>query len=112
MKKLQTLIAASFLCISSTAIYAAPDNVPGGDVPPAQMQKDNVPNSTENGNYLEPQPSDASTDANATSKHKSQKDSKKDKMHKDKLMKDKKMGTEGKNTTEDPASGGADVKTN
>jgi len=27
-------------------------------------------------------------------------------------MKDKKMGTEGKNTTEDPASGGADVKTN
>lgn len=107
MNKLQTLIAASLLCITSTAVYAAPDNVPGGDVPPAQQQKDNVPNSTENGNFLEPQPADASTDANATSKHKNQKGMNK----KDKMMKDKKMGTEGKNTTEDPASGGADVKT-
>lgn len=112
MYKLQTLIAASFLCITSTAVYAAPDNVPGGDMPPAQMQKDNVPNSTENGNFLEPQPADASTDANATNKHKNQLGNKKDQMHKDKMMKDKKMGTEGKNTTEDPANGGANVKTN
>lgn len=89
MKKI-TLIALTFISIASAQVVAAP---PVEDAPPAQLQKDNVPNSTENGNYLEPQPVD-SPDAKPADKHQ-----KKDIKHKPK----------GKNVTEDPKDGGAAV---
>jgi len=52
MKKLVLIICASVLSLSSYALLAAPvDNAP-----PVQQQKDQVPDSTNNGNYLENQP--------------------------------------------------------
>ena len=90
MKKINTLIALTFISLTSAQVVAAP---PVEDAPPAQLQKDNVPNSTENGNYLEPQPADGH-DTKSGDKH-----HKKDGKHKPK----------GKNVTEEPKDGGAAV---
>lgn len=55
MTKLKSLILATLISFSSTAVFAAA--VDNNDVvPPAQTQKNQVPNSTSNGNYLESQP--------------------------------------------------------
>ena len=52
MNKIQTLLVASVFSTLSIQVYAEPDD----SGPPAQHQKDVVPNSTKNGNYLETQP--------------------------------------------------------
>ena len=90
MNKLNTLIAITFLSFASAQVVAAP---PVEDAPPAQLQKDKVPNSTENGNYLEPQ----STENHDTKPG--------DKHH----QKDGKSKPKGKNVTEEPKDGGAAV---
>jgi hypothetical protein len=52
MKKLISIIFVSVLSLSSYSLMAAGTS----DGPPAQQQKDQVPDSTKNGNYLESQP--------------------------------------------------------
>lgn len=52
MKKLLSiLLASTFLC-SMTVVFAAPAD----NAPPAQQQKNQVPDTHQNGDYLEPQP--------------------------------------------------------
>ena len=52
MKKLLSiLLASTFLCSMTVAFAAPPDNAP-----PAQQQKNQVPDTHQNGDYLEPQP--------------------------------------------------------
>jgi len=86
------LIATVAALFSLTSIQAI--SAPVDDGPPAQVQKDAVPDSTKNGNYLEPQPGDTAPDAQKA-------DSKK---HDSKKSKSK-----GKNVTDKPADGGVDV---
>ena len=93
MNKLHVLIAVSMISFVSVQVMAAPPAVPAQEGHPAQLQKDQVPNSTENGNYLEPQPTE-NHDAKPADKH-----------HK----KDGKNKTKGKNVTEQPKDGGANV---
>lgn len=96
MNKLNTLLIATVFSALSTQVYAEP--VDNG--PPAQHQKDAVPNSTESGNYLEPQTGGEVNDANkASDKHHQ-------KTHKTNKSKNK---TDGKNVTEQPKDGGVDV---
>ncbi|WP_047537181.1 hypothetical protein [Methylotenera versatilis] len=90
MNRLQTLIAVTFISFTSAQVIAAPVD----EGPPAQTQKDKVPEATDHGNYLEPQPVENS-DAKQTG----------DKHHK----KDNKNRPKGKNTTEQPKDGGVDV---
>jgi hypothetical protein len=51
---LSLAIAAIFMVISHPTL-AAPDNVSPDAVPPAQKQKNQVPETNQNGNYLETQ---------------------------------------------------------
>ena len=60
-KLLSTMLACVFACASTFAL-AAPEVTP----PPAQQQKDQVPDSTSNGNYLKPQPNDNAGSAQDT----------------------------------------------
>lgn len=64
MNKIFTGIAIGLLTFSSWQINAAPKD----EAPPAQLQKDKVPNSTSNGNYLEPQPDENGAATNNASK--------------------------------------------
>ena len=96
MNKLQVLIAASFISVASLQAVAAPQAVPADEAHPAQLQKDQVPNSTENGNYLEPQATE-NHDAKPADKH-----------HK----KDAKNKPKGKHVTEQPKDGGVEVSPN
>ncbi len=92
MNKLHTLVAATFITFSAAQAYAAPADVPASEVPPAHIQKDQVPNSTENGNYLEPQATEDG--AKPADKH---------------HQKDGKHKAKGKNVTTPPKDGGAEV---
>lgn len=93
MNTLQSLLAIVFISLASTQAIAGPADVPADQAHPAQLQKDKVPNSTENGNYLEPQPTE-NTDVKQTDKH---------------HTKDGKNKPKGKNVTEQPKDGGVDV---
>lgn len=57
-KLLSIMLASVFVCVSSMAV-AAPEGAP----PPAHQQKNQVPESTGNGNYLEAQPDNSSGNA-------------------------------------------------
>ncbi|MBA3696833.1 MAG: hypothetical protein H0W85_08800 [Methylotenera sp.] len=75
-------------------------------VPPAQMQKNQVPDSTANGNYLEPQPDENGATANTTDKQ-----TNKQKSHKMKSKGSKATNIEKSNRfSETPENGGTDVK--
>lgn len=75
-------------------------------VPPAQIQKNQVPDSTANGNYLEPQPDENGATGNTNDKQTK-------KSHKMKSKGAKATNIEkSKNVTEDPTNGGVDVKQN
>jgi len=52
MKKLLSILLASTLLSAMTVAFAAPPE----NAPPAQQQKNQVPDSPQNGDYLEPQP--------------------------------------------------------
>lgn len=105
MKKLYALITAALISVPSAQVMAAA--VDNNDVvPPVQEQKNQVPNSTSNGNYLEPQPDENGATGNTTDKqsHKS---------HKAKSKGAKATNVEkSKKVTEPPESGGVDVKPN
>lgn len=64
MDKIFTLIALALFTFSSWQVNAAPTD----DAPPAQIQKDKVPDSTSNGNYLEPQPDENGATPNSAGK--------------------------------------------
>lgn len=102
MKKIYVLISAGLMSISSGYVLAGAAST--GDVPPAQIQKDQVPNSTENGNYLEPQPDENGATGNTKNKQ-NQKNTSKKGAKPTNIEKSKRL-------TEDPASGGTDVKQN
>lgn len=86
MTYIKTLITAGLLSIASMTAYAATVE----EVHPAQTQKNQVPDTTENGNYLETQPVEnhdgKAGDAQQNSKAK------------------------GKNVTDKPKDGGVKVK--
>ncbi|MES2636628.1 MAG: hypothetical protein V4605_04825 [Pseudomonadota bacterium] len=86
MNKLQTLIAIAFISFASAPVLAEPVD----DGPPAQIQKDKVPDTTDSGNFLEPQPVE-NTDTKAGD------------------AKDNKNKPKGKNVTEEPKEGGVEV---
>jgi hypothetical protein len=80
MTKLNAILLTASLSLSSVPLFAA--TVDNNDVvPPAQIQKDQVPNSTSNGNYLEPQPDEngATTNTNGTTNSNADKQYRKDK---------------------------------
>jgi len=93
MNYLLTTIVAATLSFTSWTISAEP--VDGG--PPAQTQKDNLPDTTKTGDYLESQPNNAGETETSTEKDKS-KSSKKTNMKK------------SKSQTEEPAEGGVELK--
>ena|SRR3954470_19324785 len=105
MKKLYALIAASVLAIPSTQILAAA--VDNNDVvPPAQVQKNQVPNSTANGDYLEAQPDENGATGNTSDKQNQ-------KSHQGKNKGAKATNIEkSKRLTESPENGGTNVKQN
>lgn len=107
MNKLYALIAATFIAIPSSQVMAAA--VDNNDVvPPAQIQKNQVPDSTANGNYLEPQPDENGATGNTTDKQ-----TDKQKSHKAKSKGAKATNIEkSKKVTETPDNGGVDVKQN
>ena len=96
MIKLLTFIAASIFTFASWHTYAEP--VDSG--PPAQMQKDNVPQSTATGNYLEPQPDENGVVKNSTLNKK---------MKKAKVSKPTNL-EKGKQVTQEPEGGGMELK--
>lgn len=80
MTKLNTIVIATLLSFSSAPLLAAA--VDNNDVvPPAQTQKNEVPNSTSNGNYLETQPDEngATDSTNGTTNSNANKQYHKDK---------------------------------
>lgn len=94
MDKVSTLVALVMLSLSSGLVHATPTDV----TPPTQIQKDKVPDSTSNGNYLEPQPDEnGATTENSSGKHQ-KKGSKPTNIEKSKKV------------TEPPENGGAKVK--
>lgn len=105
MNKLYALIAATLISIPSAQVMAAA--VDNNDVvPPAQVQKNQVPDSTANGNYLEPQPDENGATSNTTDKQAQ-------KSHKAKSKGSKATNIEkSKRLTETPENGGTDVKQN
>ncbi len=107
MNKLYALITATFIAIPSSQVMAAA--VDNNDVvPPAQIQKNQVPDSTSNGNYLEPQPDENGATANTTDK---QMDKQAQKSHKAKSKGAKATNIEkSKRMTETPENGGTEVK--
>lgn len=56
MKKILSILLTAFLSGALTTVWAAPDNVAPENVPPAHKQKNQVPDTTHNGDYLERQP--------------------------------------------------------
>lgn len=99
MNKLQTLIAVAFISFTSAHVFAAPVD----EGPPAQTQKNNLPESTEHGDYLEHQPTENSDARQAGDKQAS------DKQSGDKHNKKANKKPKGKNVTEQPKEGGVDV---
>ena len=126
MTKLLTVLAASALTFTSWQINAGEVTTTGGanattatdttgttgttnntqgavdSGPPAQQQKDQVPNSTSTGNYLEPQVDENGATQNSTDK-KAVKNSTQKGVKATNIEKSKKV-------TETPDSGGMDVK--
>ncbi len=96
MNKLYTLLLASVISTFSVQVYSEP--VDGN--PPAQNQKEILPNSTENGNYLEKQPAD-STDTNTSNEQHN--------VNKDSNHHTIKSKSKGKNTSDKPKHGGVEV---
>ena len=90
MKKLLTIIATTLFSLASIHPMAAPVD----EGPPAQIQKDTVPDTTKNGNYLEPQPLE--------NQDVKQNDRKAD-------TKNSKVKPKGKNVTNKPENGGVEV---
>ncbi len=94
MYKIFTLVVLTVLGFSFGSLYAA---TPSDTTPSAQSQKDKVPNSTSNGNYLEPQPDEnGATSQGRADKHQL-KESRPNNMEKSKRL------------TEPPESGGTKV---
>lgn len=56
LKNTLSVVTAALLMGSTTPSLAAPDNMSSDAVPPAQKQKNQVPDINQNGNYLETQP--------------------------------------------------------
>jgi len=102
MNKLFTIITAMLFAFSSWHIQAAPSDVPTSEAPPAQMQKDKVPDSTTNGNYLEPQPDVNGVPLDPANPQDSANKGKKNSSKPSNLEKNKKL--------KDPADGGVQVK--
>jgi hypothetical protein len=102
MKKLYLLALVAFFTLSTSVVIAEP--VDSG--PPAQQQKDVVPDSTSNGNYLEPQPDE--NGANNTG-NQNQTPDKKSKKHRKAASKPTNL-EKGKSHTESPDEGGVVVK--
>jgi hypothetical protein len=93
MNYLLTAIVAATLSFSSWAISAEPDDSKQS----VQTQKDNLPESSKTGDYLESQPNNAGETEKHTDKDKS-KSSKKTNMKK------------SKSQTEEPEDGGVELK--
>lgn len=92
-KLLSTMLACVFACVSIFAV-AAPEVPP----PPAHQQKNQVPDSTGNGNYLESQPDNNGATGTTTGRQPSdQQRSKASNIEKSKKVKEK------------PADGGVNV---
>ena len=104
MNKIIAILAALSLSAVSFSVFAAPNDAPPAeiqDAPPAQIQKDHVPDSTSNGNYLEPQP-----DESGASKATQEKDSHSKKTKEGHKNSKPTPAVRGKQTTEEPAEGG------
>lgn len=94
MNILQTLIAVTFISFTSAQVVAAPVD----EGPPAQTQKNNLPEATDHGDYLEPQPVENSDARQAG-----------DQQAGDKHNKKANKKSKGKNVTEQPKEGGVEV---
>ncbi len=101
MNKLSSIIAAVIIACSSIHVNAAPTD----DAPPAQKQKDQVPDSTANGNYLEPQPDENGATQDTSTKHATSHTKKSKGSKPTNLEKSKKV-------TEQPENGGVNVNSN
>jgi hypothetical protein len=104
MNYLLTSIVVAALSFTSWSISAEP--IDSG--PPAQTQKDNPPDSTKNGDYLEPQPDNNGATDSTTSTTEKNKMVKKHK-NKDKSSKPTNM-EKSKKVTEEPEEGGVELK--
>lgn len=95
MKTLLPVLLASVLACSVNMATAAPQD----NAPPAQQQKNQVPDSTQNGNYLENQPdNNSNTKGSANQQNSTNKPSKAGNMEKSKRFHQK------------PEEGGTGVK--
>ncbi len=101
MKKLYALALVTFFVLSTSVVMAEPAD----SGPPAQQQKNAVPDSTSTGNYLEPQPDENGANNTGNSNQTTDKKSKKHKKG-SKLTNLEK----GKSHPESPDSGGVEVK--
>jgi hypothetical protein len=99
MNYLLTSIVVAALSFTSWSISAEP--IDSG--PPAQTQKDNPPDSTKSGDFLEPQPDNNGATDSTTEKNKMVK------KHKDKSSKPTNM-EKSKKVTEEPEEGGVELK--
>lgn len=103
MNKPYVLITAILIAIPSAHVFATEMNSKDA-TPPAQMERNTAPDSTKNGDYLEPQPDENGALSNTKDKHSQKK-------HKDKSKNAKPSNIEkSKKVTEDPDNGGMDVK--
>jgi len=102
MNKQSILTLVAFFAFSTSVAMAAP--VDNG--PPAQQQKNSMPDSTSHGDYIQTQPDEngATTGGDST-----QTPDKKSKKHQKKSPKPSNM-EKGKSHTESPDNGGVDVK--
>lgn len=107
MTKLLTALMFTLATVSSGQVLAAETN--NADmIPPAQVQKNQVPDSTSNGDYLETQPDENGATSNTTNRQTTDKKNSKQMKSKSKdsnatnLEKSKRM-------TESPENGGTTV---
>ncbi|WP_223261258.1 hypothetical protein [Methylophilus medardicus] len=96
MKKHLSIVFAGLLMTATTSVWAAPAD----NVPPTQQQKNQVPDTNQNGNYLEPQ----ADNNNAASDPQSQKQSGANKTNKPANVE------KSKRFHEKPQDGGTGVK--
>ncbi|MCB5184454.1 hypothetical protein LG201_04480 [Methylobacillus gramineus] len=92
MPKFVLILTGALLAGASTCIFADPV----ADAPPAHKQKTQVPDSTSNGNYLEPQEKGA--------------DSKHDKKHEKDVGTTPSNSQKGERFKKEPNDGGTDLK--
>lgn len=97
MKKTLPILLTVLLSGVLTTAWAAPDNVAPESVPPAHKQKNQVPDTTHNGDYLERQPNNNNPAKSSANQDTGNQTSRPSNMEKSKRFK------------KDPEQGGTDV---